>query len=134
MPDLTPSIPTIRAGDQIANGSFQSSIDWDTGINLPVLFRGSWKLTPSLGVANRTSRSVRDPEPEHQRQLRASRGSGSASAYGLRADVVRSVPGLRAPREDPAQPLPRSLLELSRRRPRCPLEYARAVATCRGAL
>ncbi len=34
---------------------FQSSIDWDTGINLPVLFRGSWKLQPSVGVGNSTS-------------------------------------------------------------------------------
>ena len=40
---------------QIANGSFQSSIDWDTGINLPVLFRGSWKLQPVVGIANTTS-------------------------------------------------------------------------------
>jgi sec-independent protein translocase protein TatC len=31
---------------------FQSSIDWDTGINLPVLFRGSWKLQPSVGMGN----------------------------------------------------------------------------------
>jgi sec-independent protein translocase protein TatC len=33
---------------------FQSSIDWDTGINLPVLFRGSWKVQPSVGVGNAT--------------------------------------------------------------------------------
>ncbi|MFL5493729.1 MAG: twin-arginine translocase subunit TatC [Gemmatimonadales bacterium] len=33
-------------------GDFQSSIDWDTGINLPVLFRGSWKLQPVLGIGN----------------------------------------------------------------------------------
>jgi Tat protein translocase TatC len=31
---------------------FRSSIDWDTGINLPVLFRGSWKLQPSVGMGN----------------------------------------------------------------------------------
>jgi hypothetical protein len=40
---------------QIANGSFQSTIDWDTGINLPILFRGSWKLQPVVGIANSTS-------------------------------------------------------------------------------
>src|SRR3954451_4870326 len=27
-------------------GNFSTSLDWDTGINLPVLFRGSWKLQP----------------------------------------------------------------------------------------
>ncbi|MDQ3138460.1 MAG: twin-arginine translocase subunit TatC [Gemmatimonadota bacterium] len=34
---------------------FESSIDWDTGINLPVLFRGSWKLQPVVGVGNTTT-------------------------------------------------------------------------------
>jgi Tat protein translocase TatC len=34
---------------------FQTSLDWDTGINLPVLFRGSWKIQPSVGVGNTTS-------------------------------------------------------------------------------
>jgi Tat protein translocase TatC len=63
-PDSTgarvPNLATLDPNDsvlvsQIANGSFQSTIDWDTGINLPVLFRGSWKLQPSLGIANSTS-------------------------------------------------------------------------------
>jgi LptD protein len=30
-------------------------LDWDTGINLPVLFRGSWKLQPTVGISNATS-------------------------------------------------------------------------------
>lgn len=33
-------------------GSYETGLDWDTGINLPLLFRGSWKLQPSLGVTN----------------------------------------------------------------------------------
>ena len=36
-------------------GDFESGIDWDTGINLPILFRGSWKLQPVVGVVNTTS-------------------------------------------------------------------------------
>jgi hypothetical protein len=36
-------------------GDFSTGIDWDTGINLPILFRGSWKLQPVIGVANTTS-------------------------------------------------------------------------------
>ena len=35
-------------------GDFESTLDWDTGINLPILFRGSWKLQPALGIANTT--------------------------------------------------------------------------------
>src|SRR5262249_27018245 len=50
-PDPNDSVLVSR----IANGSFQSTIDWDTGINLPILFRGSWKLQPLVGVANSTS-------------------------------------------------------------------------------
>jgi len=33
-------------------GHFSSTLDWDTGINLPVLFRGSWKFQPVVGIAN----------------------------------------------------------------------------------
>ena len=35
--------------------NFESSVDWDTGINLPVLFRGSWKLQPVVGMGNTTA-------------------------------------------------------------------------------
>ena len=35
-------------------GDFESTLDWNTGINLPILFRGSWKLQPSLGISNAT--------------------------------------------------------------------------------
>ncbi|HEX6107160.1 MAG TPA: twin-arginine translocase subunit TatC [Gemmatimonadales bacterium] len=47
-PDPNDSLTVIRTFP----GSFESSLDWDTGINLPVLFRGSWKLQPVLGIAN----------------------------------------------------------------------------------
>ncbi|MGH7499168.1 MAG: twin-arginine translocase subunit TatC [Gemmatimonadales bacterium] len=50
-PDPNDSLSVSR----LTNGSFQSSIDWDTGINLPILFRGSWKLQPVVGIANTTT-------------------------------------------------------------------------------
>ena len=50
-PDPTDSITLTR----IFNGNFSTGVDWNTGINLPVLFRGSWKVQPALGVANTTS-------------------------------------------------------------------------------
>ncbi|MEO7985257.1 MAG: twin-arginine translocase subunit TatC [Gemmatimonadales bacterium] len=50
-PDPNDSLSVSR----LSNGTFQSSIDWDTGINLPILFRGSWKLQPVVGIANTTS-------------------------------------------------------------------------------
>jgi Tat protein translocase TatC len=37
------------------SSDFESTLDWNTGINLPILFRGSWKLQPSLGISNTTS-------------------------------------------------------------------------------
>ena len=50
-PDPTDSITVTRT----FLGDFSTGIDWDTGINLPVLFRGSWKLQPVVGIANTTS-------------------------------------------------------------------------------
>ena len=50
-PDPTDKI----AVTQIFLGDFSTALDWDTGINLPILFRGSWKLQPSVGIANTTS-------------------------------------------------------------------------------
>ena len=49
-PDPTDSI-RVR---QTFLSDFQSTVDWDTGINLPVLFRGSWKLQPVVGIGNAT--------------------------------------------------------------------------------
>jgi Tat protein translocase TatC len=40
---------------QFFGGNFSTGVDWNTGINLPVLFRGSWKLQPAVGIANATS-------------------------------------------------------------------------------
>jgi len=50
-PDPTDSVRVRRT----FLSDFESSIDWDTGINLPVLFRGSWKLQPVVGIGNATS-------------------------------------------------------------------------------
>jgi hypothetical protein len=50
-PDPTDSIRVRRT----FLSNFESSIDWDTGINLPVLFRGSWKVQPVVGVGNTTA-------------------------------------------------------------------------------
>jgi Tat protein translocase TatC len=36
-------------------GDFSTAVDWQTSFNLPVLFQRTWKLIPSVGVANTTS-------------------------------------------------------------------------------
>ena len=48
--DPTDSVAVTR----VTEGDFNTGIDWNTGINLPILLRGSWKLTPSLRVSNAT--------------------------------------------------------------------------------
>lgn len=48
--DPTDSI-TVR---RVRSGGFGSEFDWNTGINLPILFRTSWKVTPSVGITNTT--------------------------------------------------------------------------------
>ncbi|MBW8772108.1 MAG: twin-arginine translocase subunit TatC, partial [Gemmatimonadetes bacterium] len=47
-PDPTDSLAVTR----ITEGDFQTGVDWTTGINLPILFRGSWKVAPSVRVSN----------------------------------------------------------------------------------
>jgi Tat protein translocase TatC len=49
-PDPTDSI-TVR---RVSNGGFGSSFDWQTGINLPIVFRTTWKLTPGINIVNTT--------------------------------------------------------------------------------
>ncbi|MBM4186478.1 MAG: twin-arginine translocase subunit TatC [Gemmatimonadetes bacterium] len=50
-PDPTDSITVVRT----RTSGFGSEFDWQTSFNLPILFRTSWKLTPSVGVTNTTS-------------------------------------------------------------------------------
>ncbi len=50
-PDLTTPDPTDSVSRTVAGG-FGSSVDWDTGINLPLLFRSTWKLQPTVAIQN----------------------------------------------------------------------------------
>jgi hypothetical protein len=45
---------TTRRMVRTYDGSFETDLDWNTGINLPVLFQGSWNLQPSVNIVNTT--------------------------------------------------------------------------------
>ena len=47
-PDPSDSITVT----QYRRGGFSTSVDWSTAIGLPIMFRSSWKLSPSVGIAN----------------------------------------------------------------------------------
>jgi len=49
-PDPTDSITVSQA----TVGDFETDLDWQTGINLPTVFRSSWKLQPSVNIVNST--------------------------------------------------------------------------------
>jgi sec-independent protein translocase protein TatC len=49
-PDPADSVDVIR----VVAGDFRSEFNWDTGINLPFIFRGTWKIQPTIGVTNVT--------------------------------------------------------------------------------
>jgi Tat protein translocase TatC len=34
---------------------YETSVNWETGINLPTLFSGTWKLQPGVAIVNKTS-------------------------------------------------------------------------------
>ncbi len=53
VPDLTTADPNDSITvTRTTVGTFATNLDWETGINLPLLFRRSWKITPSVGIAN----------------------------------------------------------------------------------
>jgi hypothetical protein len=98
-PDPTDSITVSRT----FLGDFSTGIDWDTGINLPVLFRGSWKVQPAVGIANATSGPFalrnRNTGGDFVRQGKRFRFSASASptlfaffpGFGLASRVRHSL-------------------------------------------
>jgi Tat protein translocase TatC len=56
IPDLSTPDPTDSiVVNRVTIGDFQSEVNWETGINLPTAFRGTWKLQPSVGITNTTS-------------------------------------------------------------------------------
>ena len=56
VPDLsTPAPDDSVTVDLISSGDFSTGINWETGINLPILFRNTWKLQPAIGVTNASS-------------------------------------------------------------------------------
>ncbi len=77
-PDPTDSVSFART----YAGDFSSSVDWDTGINLPLLFRSTWKLQPTIGIQNQTPLApfaVRNRNTNGQFVLQGKRPSLSVS-------------------------------------------------------
>jgi len=38
-------------------GDFATTIDWQTGINLPVVFSRTWRITPTVGITNKVGQA-----------------------------------------------------------------------------
>jgi Tat protein translocase TatC len=49
--------PTVPGGRRrvLFDQTFSTAINWQTGINLPSLFSGTWKLQPGIAIVNQTS-------------------------------------------------------------------------------
>ncbi len=67
---------------RVTTGDFETGINWDTGINLPVLFRRTWKLQPTLGITNTTGGSF---------LIRNRRTNGDFVNQGKRLSLVLNV-------------------------------------------
>jgi Tat protein translocase TatC len=121
-PDPTDSLLV----SQIYGGDFSSALDWNTGINLPVLFRGSWKLQPAVGIANTTTGPFlvrnRNTNGDFVHQGKRFRFSASASptlfaffpGFGLASRIRHSLSPSLSWNYSPAASVP--------------VEYARALA------
>lgn len=52
-PDLsTPEPDDSITVNTVRDGSFDSALNWETGVNLPQIFRGTWKLQPTVTIKN----------------------------------------------------------------------------------
>jgi Tat protein translocase TatC len=51
LPDPTDS---TKSSTRYYGIDFSTGVDWSTGINLPAVFPSTWKLQPSIGIANAT--------------------------------------------------------------------------------
>lgn len=53
IPDLTTPDPldsvTVR---RVSTGDFETTVNWDTRMQLPVFFQRTWRLVPSVGISN----------------------------------------------------------------------------------
>jgi Tat protein translocase TatC len=122
----TPDPTDSTVVTQIFGGNFSSGVDWNTGINLPVLFRGSWKLQPAVGIANTTTGPFlirnRNTNGNFVRQGKRFRFSATASptlfaflpGFGLASRIRHSLSPSLSWNFSPAASVP--------------LEYARALA------
>ncbi|MEK6610332.1 MAG: putative LPS assembly protein LptD [Gemmatimonadota bacterium] len=45
---------TTRSLVRTYGESFATEVDWNTGINLPVIFQGTWRLSPRIQIVNNT--------------------------------------------------------------------------------
>jgi sec-independent protein translocase protein TatC len=79
-PDPADSVQVNR----VVGGDFETGVNWDTGINLPVLFRGTWRIQPAVGITNATQQSqffaVRNGRTEGQYVFQGKRFQLSATA------------------------------------------------------
>lgn len=72
---------------------FASELDWNTGINLPLVFASSWKLQPRLGVQNTTGGAFLVRNRNTQGRW-VSQGKRLSFGAGLRPTLFGFFPGL----------------------------------------
>jgi len=50
--DLVYAPNTTLPTERVFSQTYNTSLDWDTGIDLPSLFQGTWNMIPSVGIQN----------------------------------------------------------------------------------
>lgn len=79
VPDETTADPLDSVTvTRVANGGFATVLNWDTGINLPILFQRTWKLQPSVNIV--------DVVPGQGFGVRNERTGGQWAFQGKRAE------------------------------------------------
>jgi len=70
----------VGAAGVVFDQTFSTTVNWQTGINLPSFFTGTWKLQPGIAIVNQTSAGPYMIRNQFTNGRSCGRASGSSSA------------------------------------------------------
>jgi Tat protein translocase TatC len=76
------------------SSTFATALDWQTGINLPQLFSGSWKLQPGVQIINTTSAGPFLLRNQYSNGEIVQQGKRVQVSLGMRPTLFAFFPGL----------------------------------------
>lgn len=79
---------------ELFGSTFLTSVDWQTGINLPQLFSGTWKLQPGINIVNATTAGAFMLRNQFSNGQFVAQGKRLQFSAGIRPAFFGFLPGL----------------------------------------